>query len=120
MSRFFGYIGFAKEEETAPGVWEKIIEERLYSGEVLDNRWRTQTGSSVNSDIVFNGDFSVLLDPYMIKNHPFIVYVKYRGIRWKVTGVNPSHPRLMITVGEVYNGEETVRTADHSREDNGE
>lgn len=120
MSRFFGYIGFAKEEETSPGVWDKVIEEKLYSGEILDNRWRTQTGDRVNSEIVFNGDFSVLMDPYMIKNHPFIEYITYMGVKWAVTGINPSRPRLMITVGGVWNGTAPIRTSSSSGEDTGE
>lgn len=111
MSKFFGYIGFAKEEEVSPGVWDKVITRRPYSGEILDNRWRTQTGQTKNADIVFNGDFSVLMDPYAIENHPFIVYVEHVGIKWKVTGVNPTYPRLMLTVGEVYNEQTETRAS---------
>lgn len=114
MSKFFGNIGFAIEEETSPGVWSKVVTPKPYSGEVLDNRWRTQTGSNVNQTVTFNGDFSVLADPYALKNHPYIVYVEYMGVKWEVTGVSVSYPRLLLTVGGVYNEETKTRTAGSS------
>ena len=31
-------------------------------------------------------------------------YVEWMGTRWKVTNVVVQRPRLILTVGEVYNG----------------
>lgn len=107
MGKYFGNVGFATQQETEPGIWETIIVERPYSGEILDNRWRTGSSSNVNGELTLNCDFSLLIDPYMIKNHVFIAYISYMDIKWEVTGATPNYPRIVLTVGGVYNEDET-------------
>lgn len=107
MGKYYGQIGFATQQETEPGIWEDVVVERPYSGEYLDNRWRTTQGSGPNNDILLNCDFSVLCDPYLLKHQAYILYVTYMGVRWAVTGAVPNYPRILLTVGGVYN-ENTV------------
>ena len=37
MAKFYGVIGFAKRERTSPGVWEQVITEKNYFGELVRN-----------------------------------------------------------------------------------
>ena len=41
MAKFYGVIGYVVNEETVPGVWEEVVKERPYSGDILkNNRWQ--------------------------------------------------------------------------------
>lgn len=110
MGKYCGQVGFAVQKETAPGIWEEVIEERLYSGEVLDNRWRISTNTSTNPDLILNCDFSLIIDPYMVKNHAYIAYITYMGTKWTITGAVPNYPRMILTAGGVYNENERGST----------
>lgn len=103
MGKYYGLVGFATQQKTGPGVWENVIVEHPYSGEILDNRWRTGSGSNTNSELTLNCDFSLLCDPYMIEHHAFAAYITYMGTKWEVTGAVPNYPRVVFTVGGVYN-----------------
>ena len=39
MSRWYGNIGFAIQEETSPGIWNEVVTEKPYYGDT-DNRYR--------------------------------------------------------------------------------
>ena len=104
MARFFGEIGYAITEETAPGVYQEKVVEREYYGDILTNSVRWQSGSSANDDLLINNKISIIADPFAYKYHYGIRYVRLMGAEWKVTNVEVLHPRLILTVGGVYNG----------------
>lgn len=103
MGRFYGKVGFAVQQETVPGIWEEVIEERTYSGEIMSNRWRTAPASDVNRDITLSSDFSILCDPYIKQNYMFIAYVEYMGAKWAVNSAEVNYPRVVLTVGGLWN-----------------
>ena len=45
MNKFYGTVGFVKEEETKPGVWTPVTTERNYYGDIIriDRRWDQPT-----------------------------------------------------------------------------
>lgn len=104
MAKFFGGIGYAITEETAPGVYRDKVVEREYFGDVLTNSVRWQSGSSANDDLLINNKISIVADPFAYEHHHCIRYVKVMGVEWKVTNVEILQPRLILTVGGVYNG----------------
>lgn len=106
MARFYGKVGYAITKETAPGVWKPEITEMPYYGDVYKDTSRRQTGDKVNDDIVLGNQFSVVADGYALQHYPYIVYVEWMGAKWKVTSVEYQCPRLILTVGGVYNGDE--------------
>ena len=105
MAKFFGPIGYAVATETRPGVWKDQIEERNYYGDVIrdTSRW-TANPDSTNDDLTINNQFSIVADPFALNHFHTMKYVKYMGAYWKVTSVEPKFPRLIISVGGVYNG----------------
>ena len=105
MAKFYGPIGFGITTETAPGVWTPSIEEREYSGDVLQNYRKTSPGESTNDDLDVSNRVSILADPYAINHFHTIKYVKWLGAYWKVPNVEVRFPRLILTIGGVYNGE---------------
>lgn len=104
MAKFFGMVGFANTEETTPGVWTGV-QERPYAGEVREKRSGWQDAESTNDDITINKTISIVADPYAYNNFSTIRYVKYMGAAWKVTNISVEYPRLVLTVGGLYNGQ---------------
>lgn len=104
MAKFYGAIGFAGQYEERPGVWKDGIAERFYAGDLNRNTRRLQTASQVNDDIVVSNEISIVADPYAHENFHAIRYAVYMGTKWKVTSVDVQYPRLVLTLGGVYNG----------------
>lgn len=103
MAKWFGKIGFAETKETKPGVWEEIITVREYYGDVTRNTRRFQSSENLNDNIVVSNDISIVADPYAIQNFHSIRYIEFMGMKWKIDNVEVSYPRLILTLGEIYN-----------------
>jgi hypothetical protein len=104
MAKFYGVIGYAETTETTPGVWTEVITERTYSGDVIKDTRRLQTGEGVNDNIVVDNRLSIIADPFAYQNFHAMRYIKWMGTSWKVTNVEVQRPRLLLTFGGVYNG----------------
>lgn len=110
MARFIGRVGFAKTEETVPGVWTENIRVRIYSGDVIRNHSRRQPNQGTNEDIIFSNSISILADPMAKRDFPYIKFVVWRGTAWKVESVEEQFPRLILNLGGIYNGPTTNTT----------
>lgn len=104
-NKFYGPVGYGITEETTPGVWTDRIVERNYSGDVIKNYRKTSSGESINDNIDVSNNISILSDPYAMNHFHTIKYVKWMGAAWKVSTVEVQYPRLILTIGGVYNGE---------------
>lgn len=104
MAKFYGVIGYADTVETAPGVWTEQITERNYAGDVIKNTRRWQSGENLNDDLTLNNTISVVADPFAYQNFYAMRYIKWMGASWKITNVEVQRPRLILTIGGVYNG----------------
>lgn len=111
MSKWYGNVGFANPIEYEPGCWEDELVERPYYGDVLSKHWRRQNSGGVNDDIELSKQISIVADPYAMNHCSTIAYVEYLGAKWKVSDVDPQYPRLILTVGGVWN-ENTVRSTE--------
>lgn len=105
MGKFYGPIGYAVTEETAPGVWDDKITELMYFGELVRNTRKLQTADQLNDNINVANEISILADPFARDNFHLMKYVEFMGAKWKITSVEVQYPRLILTVGGVYNGE---------------
>lgn len=104
MARFSGKVGYGSSEETAPGVWEDTIVEISYFGDVVRNTRKLQNGESVNDDISVSNSISIVADAYANEHFFAIRYVEWAGALWTVSDVEVQSPRLLLRLGEVYNG----------------
>lgn len=105
MAKFYGLIGYANTVETAPGVYEEQITTKEYYGDLLRNSRKLQTSSdSLNDNINVANEISILADPFANNNFHSMRYVEFMGSKWKVTSVDVQFPRLILTIGGVYNG----------------
>lgn len=106
MAKWYGSIGYAETVETEPGLWEEQITERQYYGDLIRNIRKLQTSGGVNDDVNVANEISIVADPYANQNFHAMRYVDFMGAKWKITSVEVQYPRLILTIGGVYNGEQ--------------
>lgn len=106
MAKWFGKIGYAETVETAPGVWKEQITVRDYYGDLIRNTRRLQSADKVNDDLNISNELSIVSDPYAIKNFHSMRYAEFMGAKWKISDVEVLYPRLRLTLGGLYNGEQ--------------
>lgn len=107
MARFYGAVGYAETKETSKDVWEEEITERYYTGDILRNTRRWDSGEHLNDNLNINNSISIVADAYAYQKFFAIRYVIWMGVKWKVTNAEVQSPRLLLTIGGVYNEQET-------------
>lgn len=105
MNKWYGQIGYIKHVQTSPSVWEREETVREYCGDVIRNtiRWATNPDST-NDDLTINNQISIVADPFANQNFHSMKWIEFMGAKWKITSVEPKFPRLILTVGGVWNG----------------
>lgn len=106
MAKYYGVIGFTTSIETVPGIWEDQIIEKTYRGDILQNnrKWQTQQdGAKINDNLQIDNLISILADAYAYQNIPHIKYITWLGNKWKILKAEINRPRIIFTIGEVYN-----------------
>lgn len=104
MARFYGRVGFGHTVEVRPGVMEDVITERKLYGDVLRPGRRFEGDDKVHRDTKMTNRLSVLADDYASENVYAIRFVEWKGVLWYVTNVDEERPRLIFSLGDVYNG----------------
>lgn len=104
MAKFYGVIGYAVTEKTERGIYEESIVEYEYVGDVIRNTRRLREAAKINDDITISNQISIIADPYASNNFHSMRYVSFMGSKWKVTEVEVQYPRLILTLGGLYNG----------------
>ena len=104
MAKYYGKIGYIETKQTSPGVWEEVKEERYYDGDVIRNTRRWESNNNLNDNLNVSNQISIVADPYAYKNFHLMRYAEWMGTLWKITEVEVLYPRLVLTIGGVYNG----------------
>ena len=103
MAKFCGVIGYAVTKETESGIWEEQIVEVEYFGDVIRNKRRINAPGKVNDDISISNQISIIADPFANNNFHAMKYVVFMGAKWKVSEVTVEYPRLILSIGGLYN-----------------
>lgn len=101
--KYFGSVGYAETTQTSPGVWEEVITERQYYGDILQVHRRLDNNQQVNDDISISNKISIVADPFALDNFMNIRYVTWLEKKWKVSDVDVETPRLVFSLGGLYN-----------------
>jgi hypothetical protein len=104
VAKFHGQVGYGEQAETAPGVWTEQITEYSYYGDVVQNSRGLRDGDDVNLNVTVGNSISIVADAYARKHFFAIRYVVWAGVYWVVANVDVQMPRLVLRLGEVYNG----------------
>jgi hypothetical protein len=105
MAKFFGKIGYIETVETAQSVWEEQKSEIEYYGDVLSNRRTWERSQGVNDDTNVNNRISIVADDKAFKSFHLMRYVEWMGAKWKILSIEVQRPRIILTLGGVYNDE---------------
>ncbi len=107
MAKWHGIIGYVKTKETTPGVWTEEITERKHFGDAVRVSSKWQPNDSITDNLTLDTQISIIADPFARKNFGAMRYVEFMGTRFEVSSVAVQYPRLILTTGGVYNGEQT-------------
>lgn len=102
--RWSGKLGFTELTEVSPGRIEDVITEHPAMGDV-DNRTGTvRVGDEVLPQIGTTTAVSVLFGSGERLDFSKLRYVTHRGTRWVPSSIVEEPPRVLIFIGEEYNG----------------
>ena len=104
MAKWYGKIGYADNVEVEPGVWEDSIVEHSYYGDINRNTRSLQNSGGINDNINLSNEISIVADPYASENFYKMRYAEFAGTKWKITNVEVKYPRLILSIGGVWNG----------------
>ena len=104
MAKFFGPVGYSDSKEASLGVWVDEITEYTYYGDIIKNVSKIRSADGLNDNLVIENQVSIVADEFAYTNFQSIRYTKWMGAFWKVTSVTVQRPRLLLTLGGVYNG----------------
>lgn len=102
--RYSGAIGFVTTTKKN-GIVKESTFERKYKGDILRaNRGTNSATDQVNDDVTISNQLSILCDPFIRENLYAIKYATWYGNKWKISSVDIQYPRLILTLGGLYNG----------------
>ena len=105
MAKFYGSIGFVKTVETETDVWETVETVKRYCGDLVRNQRRWEDKSdTINENLTVSNEVSIVADKFAYDNLDAMKWVEVMGSKWKVNSVTIDYPRIVLTVGGVYNG----------------
>lgn len=110
MPKFYGAVGYVEDRVTGLDIHTNIPVEHMYTGDVERNGRRLENGTGVNDDVTISNTISIVADAYAYEHIHAMRYVKWMGTAWKVTLVDVKRPRLILTLGGVYNGETAINS----------
>ena len=107
MAKFHGIIGYAISTEITPGVWTDVITSREYFGDVLRETKEWREANQVNDNLTIGNRISVVGDDFAYSNFSAMRFIVWAGVYWKVSSIEIQRPRLILSLGGVYNGPKT-------------
>jgi len=105
-TKFYGEIGYGETVETPAlsGVWVDEIVEYPYFGDITRNARGLESNDKLNDDISVSNTISIVADQKANEHFHAMKYVRWAGTLWTVSSVEVRSPRLLLTLGGVYNG----------------
>lgn len=104
MAKFHGNIGYSQSVEISAGVWQDQITEREYYGDIIKESRQWTNSGQVNDNLIINNRISVVSDDFANVNFSAMRYVIWSGVYWKISNIEIQRPRIMLSLGGVYNG----------------
>lgn len=103
--RFYDKVGYGIPTDRGDGVWTDSMTERPYRGDLSRvTRYTEESSEKVNPDFRLSNRISIMADAFALENFSHIKYAAWMGTLWTVTSVEVQRPRLILTLGGVYNG----------------
>lgn len=110
MNKYYGKIGFVesvKTDDDDSDVYTEQTTERYYYGDITEKGSRWQNSQYLLDNKLVTIKFSILADPYAYEHFSAIKYIEWYNKKWKVTNIDIQYPRLVLTIGDLYNEQKT-------------
>lgn len=106
MNRFYGVVGYIQQVEDPPDSdkWKEVTTTREYFGEIVKENRRWEPGDSTIDNLTVTNKIRILADDFAFQNCSAIRFVRWMGCDWKVVNAEVDHPRIVLSLGGVYNG----------------
>ena len=104
MNKWYGKVGYVETTEVEAGLWDEVETVHEYYGEWIKKSSRFRVSSDVIDDQDVTAELSIMADSYAELHFHSIRYAEFGGVKWKVNTVEPRRPRLILSLGGVYNG----------------
>lgn len=104
MARFSGLVGYVVQQETTPGVWTPVENPRKMKGDIIRQSSSNSSSGNLNDDVTLNHRISLIGDAYAFDNYFNIKWVKIDTMKWKVVNIEIERPRIIVSLGGVWNG----------------
>lgn len=105
MAKWSGKVGYVLPVQIERGDWSTVASERIYFGDTIRNRNKVQpVQDSTNSYVNIACDISIVADTFANENLGYMKYVEYRGRNYNITDAEVLRPRIILTIGGIYNG----------------
>lgn len=104
MSKYCGVLGFEITGEIKPGVWESTVVEKEVFGDLIRINRRFANSSSINGEININNEISIIADFFIHEHLQSLKYATIGGIKWIITNMEIQYPRVILSLGGIYNG----------------
>lgn len=103
--KYAGKIGFWIDDvEVRPGVYKSEIIEKTYTGDILRNSQRWNGTEYINKNVTISNKVSVISDLYLNEHLSSVKYITWMGTKWCVSSIEVQYPRIVLEIGEVWNG----------------
>lgn len=104
MAKYFGKIGYLLTVEKEDGVYEEQTAVRSYYGDVLNYYMKpSENSDGLNDNIRVNNKISIISDSFAIDNLGYMKYIEWKGTKWKIRSAEIEFPRIILTLGDLYN-----------------
>ena len=104
MPKVHASIGLVESQETTQGVWTDVATEVEISGDLILSKQRWTETDNVNSNVKLEHRISFIADQSILEQINNMRYVLLHGVQWSVRTIANHPPRLILTLGGVYNG----------------
>lgn len=107
MAKYSGMLGYVMPaKEDPPGIWKpSAVVEKLGRGDLIRQTVNNEDVGGLSDGININNQISIIMDPFVNKNLESLKYAILYGTRWEIKSLSINRPRVILTLGGVYNGE---------------
>ena len=107
MAKYSGMLGYVMPaKEDPPGIWKpSAVVEKLGRGDLIRQTINNEDVGGLSDGITINNQLSIIMDKKVNKNLESLKYVILYGTRWEIKSMTINRPRVILTLGGVYNGE---------------
>ena len=107
--KFSGKAGFRIDDvEIEPGVYKPQVVVKAIKGSVVSNSYQHQNSDKSTIDNVrITNQLSIVANQFLNKHIASLVYIEFQGVKWKVESFDIRPPRVVVSLGGVYNEQST-------------